>query len=340
MATTSHDRIDVHHHYLPPAYFDSVNTTYPPGSFNNPPWNLSLTKEFMSTHNIRTTIFSVTDPPPNTVPANQSIRIARQSNEYGAQLRDSDPSRFGFFAMIPDPLAHPQAALDEITHSLDVLRADGIGLLTRYGAGPAYLGHEEYKPLWDLLEAKKAVVFIHPARPADAAHNQVNPVLVPPVIDYPHETTRTALDLITSNTLSAHPSVKIILSHAGGTLPYLALRAAALLPPILARSGSEFVRKSTEEILEELSGFYFDVALGSGELVLGVLTRFARKGHVLFGSDFPYGTVGGIGVFLGELGEWEMGGEEGWGIDRGGAEGLFPRLRGGGGGGEEAGSGG
>ena len=58
--------------------------------------------------------------------------------------------------------------------------------------------------------------------------------------------------------------------------------------------------------------------------------RFAKKGHVLFGSDFPFAPEKTIGRMTGG---WEsfaegLGEEERLGVERGNAEALFPRLRG------------
>ncbi|KAL8946754.1 MAG: hypothetical protein Q9222_006892 [Ikaeria aurantiellina] len=278
----------------------------------------------MTANGIKTVIFSVSTPGIDVMTSEKTIEVARQCNEYGAKLRDQDPSRFGFFAMLPDPFNHPKEALDEIAYSLDQLHADGVCLFSRYGPGKAYLGHEEYRPLWDALDARKAVVFIHPSHPSDTEF--VNPALPAPIIDYPHETCRTALDLIITNMVTEHPNCKIILSHSGGTLPYIALRAAAVLPLILRSMRRP--PKSTEQMLDELSNFYFDVALGSSDLVLPLLTKFAKPGHVLFGSDLPYAPRETIDFFTNNLTEYEksLSEEEAAAINRGNALKLFPRL--------------
>lgn len=54
-----------------------------------------------------------------------------------------------------------------------------------------------------------------------------------PMFDYPHETGPMAMDLVVNDTLRTYPGYKIILSHAGGILPYPIHRPAAmlLLPP-------------------------------------------------------------------------------------------------------------
>ncbi|KAL8787439.1 MAG: hypothetical protein Q9213_002216 [Squamulea squamosa] len=226
--------------------------------------------------------------------AEQTIFVARQCNEYGTCPRDEDSSRFGFSAMIPDPLAKPQAALEDIAYSLDHLHADGICLLTRYGSGNAYLGHEEYRPIWDALDARKAVVFVHPSQPADP--NLVNPALVAPIIDYPYIA------------ISCAPRRGYSSSHLEG-----------MGRPL----------KTTEQIFEELKSFYFNVGLGSGDLVLPFLLKFAKLGHVLLGSDLPYALRPTVDFFTGDLDEFEKGlsEEKSFAIDQGNALELFPRLK-------------
>lgn len=181
----------------------------------------------------------------------------------------------------------PSAAIEEINNAFDNLQADGIVLYTRYGADNHYLGHPDFRDIWDLLDARGAVVFIHPTHPVDTA--LVNPSLPQPIIDYPHETTRAAVDLITSGTVRSHPNLKMILSHAGGTLPYLALRPASVLPYLPGREGTQAgPTNATADFLEDARSFYFDTALSAAPLTLDLLKGFAKPGHVLFGSDYPY----------------------------------------------------
>lgn len=62
-----------------------------------------------------------------------------------------------------------------------------------------------------MLNEREAVVFIRPTHPVDT--NLANRVLTQPVLDYPHESTKTAFDLILSGTKHAFPDCKIILSR-------------------------------------------------------------------------------------------------------------------------------
>lgn len=239
-----------------------------------------------------------------------------------ASIRDNDPTHYGFFATLPSPLN----ALDciiEIAWSLDHLKADGVTLFTRYGDDNHYLGHRDFIPVWEELSRREAVVFIHPTHAVDT--NLVSQSLPQPMFDYPHETGRAAMDLILSDTLrTAASGCKIILSHAGGTLPWLITRAGGMLPYTPFDVG-----KSTEQIVEEAKTFYFDTALSTDPLMLDLLRGFARPGHILFGSDFPYAPKESIRRFTKSLEEyqgWEH--KEEWKlVERGAAEMLFPRLK-------------
>jgi predicted TIM-barrel fold metal-dependent hydrolase len=141
------------------------------------------------------------------------------------------------------------------------------------------------------------------------------------MFDYPHETGRTAIDMILSGTMSQIKDCKVILSHAGGTLPYLVDRVAGMNPYTPFNVG-----KTTGELLEESKQFYFDTALSTSPLVLDFLLRFAKPGHVLFGSDFPNAPRDGIGYFTENLDKL-VGPGMSHIIGHDTAIALFPRLR-------------
>jgi 6-methylsalicylate decarboxylase len=74
-------------------------------------------------------------------------------------------------------------------------------------------------------------------------------------------------------------------SHAGGTIPYLAWRiaGASYLPELRDRAPKT-------DGLALLQKLYYDTALSTSEFVFGALKEFVPTSHVLFGSDFPYVT--------------------------------------------------
>ncbi|KAJ5661168.1 uncharacterized protein N7484_000540 [Penicillium longicatenatum] len=231
---------------------------------------------------VYTTILSVTAPGPVILKSpTAAADLARECNKAAAALCDGAPTRYGFFASVPS-LFDTDLALQEIRYALDVLRADGVTLFTRYGEGNNYLGHEAFKSIWAELSSRKAVVFIHPTSPENK--DLINNDLPLPMFDYPHETGRTAMDLITTGRLQENPGCKVILSHAGGSLPFLIHRAATMLP---CMPEDRNIGVSREELLRRAREFYFDTAISANEVVMTALMEFAQPGHILFGSDFP-----------------------------------------------------
>ncbi len=262
-------------------------------------------------------ILSVTAPGADILQGPDSAKLARAINEHGASLARSNP-RIGFFAALPS-LIDTSAALAELRYALDELGAHGVTLFTRYGRGNQYLGDPAFAPIWDELDSRAAVVFVHPT--SGASVQLVNPTLPLPVLDYPQETTRAAADLIVSGVKRAHPRCKIILSHAGGTLPYLVGRLA-MYPIVFPEKGI-----SHAQIVEDAKSFYFDTALSTEKHVLDLLISWAGPGRILFGSDFPYAPTEAIKHFGKRLDEHEMSEEVRRKIYRDNALALFPRFR-------------
>ena len=177
-----------------------------------------------------------------------------------------------------------------------------------------YLGDRRFDPLFDELNRRKAVVFVHPATLPG-----VEPVPGVPafVADFLLDTTRAAISLTRSGTLERCPDVKVILSHAGGFVPYAAYRIA------IAASAAG----NPLEGIARLKRFYFDTALSSSPTALPSLLAFAERDHVLFGSDFPYAPAGVVAAFSRLYESFPLPDVERASIDRSAAERLFPRLR-------------
>lgn len=291
-----------------------------PSGWTLPSWSLDATKSVMNDQDISTTILSLTAPGCTLLSGPVAAQLAREVNESAAAIRDAEPSRFGFFAALPPILDDMDAAVREAIHALDELHADGVTLYTRYGPGNTYLGDVAFLPLWTALNARHAVVFIHPTHLPSS--DLVNPHLPQPLIDYPHETTRAAVDLLMNRRVRDFPNCRIILSHAGGTLPYLVKRAAHTLVDYGLSS------QPAEDFLADARTLYYDLALSGNEFTLALLLRFVGPEKILFGTDFPYAPLKTIETNTKELDEFdEVRGETKHRIERGNAQGLFPRLK-------------
>ena len=281
-----------------------------------PEWDLELDDAVNTKFGISTTILSLTAPGACILKdPQQAAELARKTNEFAAKIRDDHPPKYGFFAALPN-LLDKEIALKEIAYAFDVLKADGVTLFTRYGTGHHYLGHPEFKDIWAELNRRSAVVLVHPTHPVDT--NQVSN-LPQPVIRYPFETTTTALDMLHNKTVRNNPNCKIILSHAGGTLPFLIGRPASILPKS---------KQELDEFWDDVRSFYFDVAVAGTQNVLQILEWFAKPGHILYGSDTPYANDHIIDFHTSRFDEYKFKDVHMTDkINRENALALFPRLK-------------
>ncbi|EMD94550.1 hypothetical protein COCC4DRAFT_66217 [Bipolaris maydis ATCC 48331] len=312
-------RVDVHHHMLPAEYVQKwKNAAGIPKGLTLPAWDVELDLQFMDRNGIDVSILSLSAPGlAFASSADEATKLCRLVNEYAKEISASHPRRFGFFASVPS-LTQIDACLEEVHYSFDVLKADGVALLSSYD--DKYLGHENFRPLWEELNSRNAVVFIHPTfgrtwgAPSD-------PTIPRPIIDFPHETTRTAINLITSNVVRDFSNCKIILSHGGGTLPYMATRVAHQTADLGLKD------KTAKDFIKEAKSFYFDLALTGFETPIKLLQDFAGADHILYGSDFPFAREGTIRPQIDNINNTAMEDEARHSIECGAARKLFPRFR-------------
>ncbi|WP_427917525.1 amidohydrolase family protein [Streptomyces sp. cg40] len=305
-------RIDVHQHLIPPAYRELMDRhELTAGGWPTPAWDAESAITMMDRRSIATGILSVSSPGTHFGDDSEAREITRRVNEFSAELASDHPDRFGFFASLPLP--DVDGALAETAYALDELHADGVVLMSNVDG--RYLGDKEFEPLWAELDARAAVVFVHPtAPPLPMLEGMPSPLL-----DFPFDTTRTAVHMTLNGVMGRHTRMKVILSHAGGFLPYAAWRFTG---------GAQFNPGTTPlGILADLQRFYFDTALSSTPAALPSLLAFAAPGHILYGSDFPFAPEESGGL-LDSLLDGYDGFEAGQldAINRGGGEVLFPRL--------------
>lgn len=314
-------KIDIHHHIVPNFYHDVLAAAKIPVGTSIPSWSPEASSDLMDRLHIDTAIVSLSAPGPMIAGGPNEIRsLATKWNDYASSLRAAAPERFGFFATLPG-LWDPEGAMAEIRHALVDLKADGVTLFTSYGG--KYLGAKEFEPIWAELDKHHAVVHVHPVQSREPMFT--TPFLPQPLIDFPHESARTASDLVLSGRKRQFPNCKVILSHGGGTLPYVAERLAKLGDTIFSGILDEKSPRG-DQIMEDLKSFYFDSAISGSANVLDTLLNWAPRDHLLYGSDFPF--AGGLeGYFDSALEDYQMASDVRALYYRENALTLFPRLR-------------
>jgi aminocarboxymuconate-semialdehyde decarboxylase len=213
--------VDTHHHMLPGFFWEATEGDYPVGGIA-PRWSRASALSFLDDADIDGAVTSISTPGVHTGDDTAARALARRCNELAAELTRDRPGRFGGFACLPLP--DVDGALAELAYALDDLQLDGVLLFSN--ARGIYLGDPRFTPLFEELQRRAAVVFVHPNPSPDPSAHALG--LPDTLIDFTADTTRAIAQLHYSSTFARTPDVKYIFAHAGGTVPYLAGRFAII----------------------------------------------------------------------------------------------------------------
>ena len=271
-------KIDVHHHILPDEYMSAlagIGITEAAGR-PLPEWSPEISLSFLDKYGIQTAMTSISSPGIYFGDIGFTCDLARRCNEASARLVGDHPRRFGAFAVMPLPDVN--AALLEIEYALDTLKLDGVALLT--SVDNRYMGDPAYDDIFDELNRRRAVVFIHPDTPP--AGNRPTSNLPPSLVEFVLETTIAVSVLLFRGTLERCPDIRFILPHAGGTIPYLALRLC------LGQFWPGLQEHVPQGVITYLQRFYYDTALSASPHTLRSLQELVNPSHILFATDYPF----------------------------------------------------
>jgi predicted TIM-barrel fold metal-dependent hydrolase len=268
--------IDVHHHFVPPAFLAENRDRVSPAALE---WAPQKALDAMDAENVATAVLSLPLPGVWFGDVQAARRMSRTCNEYAADLARNHRGRFGLFPVVPLP--DTEGSLHEIEYAFDVLKADGIGLLTSYGdgSGTKWLGNPAFQPVFEELNRRKAVVFVHPIVPGCC--QKLLPDVSPLVAEIPQDTTRAVTNLLFTGTFARFKEIRFIFSHGGGDVPMVMGRMHDYAPRNIAE-------KAPNGIEYELKRLYYDVAGTAYRPAIAALTKLVPSTQILFGSDHPF----------------------------------------------------
>jgi predicted TIM-barrel fold metal-dependent hydrolase len=270
--------VDVHHHWSNAQLLQWWNRN---GTADE--WAADKALAAMDEAGIGTAMLSVTQPGVwKRTEADGSVRLARTCNESMARVTQEHRGRFGFFATVALPMV--PASVAEVGYSLDALKADGVGLLSSYDG--KYLGDADFVPLFEELNRRRAVVYVHPAVPACCAN--LLPEVAATALEAPSDTTRTIESLLFAGTLARFSAIRFVFAHGGGSLPFLAGRILGAIEPNPSAQRSFLTPYNARAALAQL---YFDCASVANPPAWAALTTFTTAQRILFGSDYPAHTM-------------------------------------------------
>jgi predicted TIM-barrel fold metal-dependent hydrolase len=309
-------RIDVHHHFLPPKYVEVARDrilSFAPTFTHVLKWTPTQSLEMMDKFGIRTAMVSLSNPGTWFGNAPEARHLARLANDYAAEMQRDYPGRFGVLASLSLP--DVEGSLKEIAYAYDMLKVDGIGLLTSYG--DKWPGDAAFAPVFEELNRRQATVYFHPTS-ANCCSALIKDV-PPPAVEYMFDTTRAIVSLLFSGALSRYRNIKFIFSHAGGATAPIVQRIVRL-----ATRDKTVAARLPDGPLAELKRLYFDTATSTNPENLGAILRLAGTDRIVLGTDFPYLPVRAT---LPGLMKFGLSSEDLEKVERTNALTLFPRLK-------------
>lgn len=297
-SSSSSPKIDIHNHYYPETYFQMIDDmagsdysfdtdaagtriiTFRGARFfgiQPPMTDVSLRLEAMDRNGIDVQVLSVSVPNVFFADEAREPEIARRLNDAYAALIAQHPKRFKGFASIP--MNVPDAALAELTRSLDELRLNGVILLSHIRGEP--LTAPRFRPFFEEANRRKLCILIHPMMPAGMAE-QLRDYVLGPIVGFLFDSTLAVARMCYDGLLRDYPDIRWVIPHLGGAIPYLMAR--------LDRGFHDFVacrEKIDEPPSTYLKKLYFGTVATSPETIT-MVRDLVGTDHIALGTDYPH----------------------------------------------------
>lgn len=291
-------RIDIHTHFIPPYFVDDIRrgqavgevsiqrqngeewVSHPEGyRYPLAPefWNLEAKLQHMDRLGIDVSVLSIA---PTLffywLGAGPTQEFCQQANEALAAFAAGSGGRL--FGMATVPLQDPAAAAAELRRAVTELGLRGVEIGTTMEGVPIDDG--QFEPFWAAAAALDVPVVLHPYYVG--TKRQFADFYMTNLIGNPLETAVAASRLILSGTLDRHPSLTVVLVHAGGFMPY---QIGRLDHGHRVRSETNAVIKSPPS--SYLRRFYFDT-ITHASVPLRFLVELVGADRVVLGTDIPF----------------------------------------------------
>ena len=292
-------KIDLHTHYLPPAYLELLSRhalERLDGGMAIPQWSPEQHLRNMDRLSIAISVLTVSSPHLHLGDAVEAAETARACNEYGAALARTYPDRFAVGASLPLP--ELEASIAEIRYCRERLGIRAFSLMTNFRG--VYLGNPILDPVMEELNREPALLLLHPTEPS-AVPQGISEKLPYPFMEFFFDTTRAVTNLVINGTLRRYQNLRVVVPHAGAFLPILSDR--------LIDAGRAFPAFGGIPIAEDLASLYYDLAGVSMPKQYDVLRKITPDSHLVYGSDgtfTPLPTCEAMAAAMEEKLSWEM----------------------------------
>jgi aminocarboxymuconate-semialdehyde decarboxylase len=289
-------KLDLHTHYYPAAYFERIERSGADFSFGTSPTGQRIIRyrgarffgitapmtdvgkrlEDMDRVGIDTEILSLSTPNVYFVEGRAQAEVAHLANDAYAELAAKHPGRFLGFASIP--MDDTDAALRELERAIDELRMQGVVLLSNIRGRD--LADPVYRPFFEEADRRRLCVFVHPMIPVSA--DAFTEYVLGPIVGFPFDTTLAIARLCYAGVFRQLPSIRWLVAHAGGAIPYLMERLDSGW-----RDFAECRVNIDEPPSTYLRRLYYDTVTFSPHN-LRLLRDQVGADHMVMGSDYPH----------------------------------------------------
>jgi aminocarboxymuconate-semialdehyde decarboxylase len=222
-------------------------------------------------------VVSLTCPSVHWGTEETSVQAARESNDNMAAAQKKYPNRIRWFTSLP--WEYPARAVEELKRTCD---NGAIGVMVIANIAGRSLTDPFFAPIWKEIDKRALPVLVHPGEPPGADYMDMGKYDLSWSVGFMFDTTLCVTRMIFDGFFDLYPNLKLIASHAGGTLPYLVGRFM---------KGDEVElpqrRKMTRSPHDYLRHIYYDCItydLGALRYLISVV----GPDRVMFGTDWPH----------------------------------------------------
>jgi predicted TIM-barrel fold metal-dependent hydrolase len=225
----------------------------------------------------------------------EQVAIARESNDFLADVVKKNPTRFAAFASLP--IAAPEQAVGELDRT--VRQQNFKGALINGHTRGRYLDDKFFWPILECAEALKVPIYLHPTVPtksvADALYGGFSPtvsgVFAAAGWGWHIETAIHLIRMILGGVFDRYPKLQVVVGHLGEGIPFMLPRLNKNLPVEITKLARPLGAYLRENVHYTFAGFNFPATFLDLLLEVGIE-------RIMFSVDHPYGPMAEARAFL------------------------------------------
>ncbi len=206
-----------------------------------------------------------------------SLEAASLVNDEMAEAQHTYPDRIRWFATLP--WEYPEVAVDELARACD---RGAVGVMVMANINGRSLTEPHFAPIWKAIDDRSLPVLIHPTSPPGTAALDISDYGLVATVGFMIDTTLAIARMILDGFFDRYPNLKLIASHAGATLPYIAGRLDFCWQKM--KAARQHIARPPSEYLRHI---YYDAVCYRSE-ALALAIEIGGPDHVLYGSDYPH----------------------------------------------------